>query len=52
MFNCSNPEFQKSMKEFSEKLGVVKEDLKVRYDKWDKKECTSFISTCVHIAVH
>lgn len=30
-FNCSNPEFQKSMKEFSEKLGVVKEDLKVRY---------------------
>ncbi|KQK15108.1 mitochondrial import inner membrane translocase subunit TIM44-2 [Brachypodium distachyon] len=29
----SNPEFQKSMKEFSEKLGVVKEDLKVRTKK-------------------
>jgi len=29
-FYCSNPEFQKSMKEFGEKLGVVKEDLKVR----------------------
>uniref|UniRef100_A0A8R7TEL2 Mitochondrial import inner membrane translocase subunit TIM44-2 n=1 Tax=Triticum urartu TaxID=4572 RepID=A0A8R7TEL2_TRIUA len=29
----SNPEFQKSMKEFSEKLGVVKEDLKVRTQK-------------------
>lgn len=28
---CSNPEFQKTVKEFSEKLGVVKEDLKVRY---------------------
>ncbi|TVU51607.1 hypothetical protein EJB05_03047 [Eragrostis curvula] len=27
----SNPEFQKTVKEFSEKLGVVKEDLKVRY---------------------
>ncbi|KAL6657559.1 hypothetical protein ACP70R_005339 [Stipagrostis hirtigluma subsp. patula] len=26
----SNPEFQESVKEFSEKLGVVKEDLKVR----------------------
>ena len=31
LFCCSNPEFQKSMKEFGEKLGVVKEDLKVRY---------------------
>ncbi|ONM26344.1 Mitochondrial import inner membrane translocase subunit TIM44-2 [Zea mays] len=29
----SNPEFQKSMKEFSEKLDVVKEDLKVRTKK-------------------
>ncbi|KAJ1290993.1 hypothetical protein BS78_02G285000 [Paspalum vaginatum] len=29
----SNPEFQKSMKEFGEKLGVVKEDLKVRTKK-------------------
>uniref|UniRef100_A0ACD5YY24 Uncharacterized protein n=1 Tax=Avena sativa TaxID=4498 RepID=A0ACD5YY24_AVESA len=29
----SNPEFQKSMKEFSEKFGVVKEDLKVRTKK-------------------
>ncbi|KAL6841953.1 hypothetical protein ACP4OV_028465 [Aristida adscensionis] len=29
----SNPEFQKTVKEFSEKLGVVKEDLKVRTKK-------------------
>ncbi|OEL27662.1 Mitochondrial import inner membrane translocase subunit TIM44-1 [Dichanthelium oligosanthes] len=29
----SNPEFQKSIKEFGEKLGVVKEDLKVRTKK-------------------
>ncbi|KAL6661182.1 hypothetical protein ACP70R_000566 [Stipagrostis hirtigluma subsp. patula] len=29
----SNPEFQKSVKEFSEKLGVVKDDLKVRTKK-------------------
>ncbi|GJN13874.1 hypothetical protein PR202_gb00625 [Eleusine coracana subsp. coracana] len=29
----SNPEFQKTVKEFSKKLGVVKEDLKVRTKK-------------------
>ncbi|XP_062189704.1 mitochondrial import inner membrane translocase subunit TIM44-2-like [Phragmites australis] len=29
----SNPEFQKSMREFGEKLGVVKEDLKIRTKK-------------------
>ncbi|KAK3139254.1 hypothetical protein QOZ80_5AG0380280 [Eleusine coracana subsp. coracana] len=32
----SNPEFQKTVKEFSEKLGVVKEDLKVRTKKTSK----------------
>ncbi|GJM88085.1 hypothetical protein PR202_ga04109 [Eleusine coracana subsp. coracana] len=32
----SNPEFQKTVKEFSEKLGVVKEDLKVRTKKTPK----------------
>jgi hypothetical protein len=45
-FNCSNPEFQKSMKEFSEKLGVVKEDLKVRYDKWIKRMHFFHLDSC------
>jgi hypothetical protein len=46
-YYCSNPELQKSMKEFGEKIGVVKEDLKVRYKL--VKYCTIFILDLLHI---